>query len=137
MSKKDPTKKDLSESDICDRYITPALHKAGWKKSQIRREYSFTDGQVIVRGETPEWERRKRADYVLFHHTNQVIAVIEAKDNSHSVEAGIQQAQGYANKEAIVEIIREFGSDNRYTTAPQELKRRFITISVCRTPVLL
>ena len=41
------SKKDLSEADICDRYITPALYEAGWKKSQIRREYGFTDGQMI------------------------------------------------------------------------------------------
>jgi type I site-specific restriction endonuclease len=45
------SKKDLSEADICDRYITPALYEAGWKKSQIRREYGFTDGQMIVRGQ--------------------------------------------------------------------------------------
>ncbi|PSN14185.1 restriction endonuclease [filamentous cyanobacterium CCT1] len=90
-------KKELSEADICDQYITPALHQAGWKRSQIRREYGFTDGQMIVRGLMAARGARKRADYVLFHHTNQPIALIEAKDNKHSVNAGIQQALGYAD----------------------------------------
>jgi type I restriction enzyme R subunit len=88
-------KKDLSETDICDRYITPAINDAGWKRSQIRREY-YTDGQMLVRGQLAARGGRKRADYVLFHHTNQVIAVIEAKANNHSVGAGMQQALGYA-----------------------------------------
>ncbi|MBD2016147.1 DEAD/DEAH box helicase family protein [Microcoleus sp. FACHB-53] len=90
------SKKDLSEADICDRYITPALYEAGWKKSQIRREYGFTDGQMIVRGQMAGRGARKRADYLLYYPSNQPIAVIEAKDNNHSVRAGIQQALGYA-----------------------------------------
>jgi type I restriction enzyme R subunit len=89
-------KKDLSEADICDRYITPALYEAGWKKSQIRREYGFTDGQMIVRGQMAGRGARKRADYLLYYPSNQPIAVIEAKDNNHSVRAGIQQALAYA-----------------------------------------
>ncbi|MEG3900931.1 DEAD/DEAH box helicase family protein [Microcoleus sp. B4-C5] len=89
-------KKDLSEPDICDRYITPALYEAGWKKSQIRREYGFTDGQMIVRGQMAARGARKRADYLLYYPANQPIAVIEAKNNKHSVRAGIQQALAYA-----------------------------------------
>uniref|UniRef100_UPI0025B59BEE EcoAI/FtnUII family type I restriction enzme subunit R n=1 Tax=Trichocoleus desertorum TaxID=1481672 RepID=UPI0025B59BEE len=90
------SKKDLSETDICDRYITPALHQAGWKKSQIRREYGFTDGQMMVVGPLVSRGKRKRADYLLFYQSNQPIAVIEAKDNHHSVGDGMQQALGYA-----------------------------------------
>lgn len=90
------SKKDLSEADICDRYITPALYQAGWKKSQIRREYGFTDGQMIVRGQMAARGTRKRADYLLYYPSNQPIAVIEAKDNNHSVRAGMQQALAYA-----------------------------------------
>lgn len=90
------SKKDLSEADICDRYITPAIYEAGWKKSQIRREYSFTDGQMIVRGQMAARGARKRADYLLYYPSNQPIAVIEAKDNKHSMSAGIQQALSYA-----------------------------------------
>jgi type I restriction enzyme R subunit len=91
------SKKALSEADICDQFITPALHQAGWKRSQIRREYSFTAGQMIVRGTMVARGAQKRADYVLFHHTNHPIAVIEAKDNKHSVRAGMQQGLGYAD----------------------------------------
>lgn len=90
------SKKDLSEADICDRYITPALYKVGWTKSQIRREYGFTDGQMIVRGQMASRKARKRADYLLYYPSNQPIAVIEAKDNNHSMRAGIQQALAYA-----------------------------------------
>jgi type I restriction enzyme, R subunit len=90
------SKKDLSEADICDRYITPALYEAGWKKSQIRREYGFTDGQMIVRGQMAGRGARKRADYLLYYPSNQPLALIEAKDNNHSVRAGIQQALAYA-----------------------------------------
>ncbi|WP_235110083.1 hypothetical protein [Acaryochloris sp. 'Moss Beach'] len=82
------TKKSLSEADICDRYITPAIDGAGWKKSQVRREYSFTDGQMIVRGQLTTRGKRKRADYLLFYPQNQPIAVIEAKDNKHSLGGG-------------------------------------------------
>ncbi|MBD3886213.1 DEAD/DEAH box helicase family protein [Phormidium tenue FACHB-886] len=90
------SKKDLSEADICDRYITPAIYDAGWKKSQIRREYGFTDGQMVVRGQIAARSIRKRADYLLLYQPNQPIAIIEAKDNNHSVRAGIQQALAYA-----------------------------------------
>lgn len=68
------TKKDLNEADICDRYITPALYEAGWKKSLIRREYSFTDGQMLMRGQMVGRGRPKRTDYLLYHQSNQSIA---------------------------------------------------------------
>lgn len=90
------SKKDLSEADICDRYITPSLQNGGWKKSQIRREYYFTDGQMLVRGQMTGRGKRKFADYLLFYQTNQPIAIIEAKDNNHSVRSGMQQALSYA-----------------------------------------
>ena len=90
-------KRELSEADICDHCITPALEQAGWPKAQIRREYTLTQGRIIVRGKLVARGKRKRADYVLFHHPNQPIAVIEAKDNKHSIGAGMQQALGYAD----------------------------------------
>lgn len=90
------SKKELSEAGICDRYITPSIQNAGWKKSQIRREYYFTDGQMLVRGRMTGWGKRKFADYLLVYQTNQPISIIEAKDNNHSVRAGMQQALAYA-----------------------------------------
>lgn len=91
-------KKDLSERDICTKYITPALINAGWDiKKQIREEVTFTDGRVIVRGSLTGRGKRKRADYLLYHKSNLPIAVVEAKDNNHSVGAGMQQAINYAD----------------------------------------
>jgi type I restriction enzyme R subunit len=90
-------KKALSESDICDRYVTPALDTAGWTTNQWRREYGFTDGKIIVRGKLVARGKRKRADYLLFYKPNLPIALIEAKDNNHSVGSGMQQALAYAD----------------------------------------
>jgi len=92
------TKKDLSEADIKEKYITPAVTKAGWNEhTQLGREIFFTDGRIYVKGKITARGKRKFADYILFYKPNVPIAIIEAKDNNHSVKAGIQQALGYAN----------------------------------------
>jgi len=90
-------KRNLSEEDIKSRYITPAVEAAGWEKEQIRFEYNFTDGRIIVRGNVAARGKRKRADYILFYKSNIPLAVIEAKKNTYSVGAGLQQAVDYAN----------------------------------------
>ena len=91
------TKKDLSERDICTQFIVPALKNAGWDiEKQVREEVFFTDGRIYVKGNITTRGRRKRADIILYYKPNIPIAVIEAKDNNHSVGAGIQQALGYA-----------------------------------------
>ncbi len=91
-------KKQLSERDICTKYITPALARAGWDvTTQVREEYPLTRGRIIVRGKLHTRARHKRADYVLFYKPNIPIAVIEAKDNNHSLGDGMQQALGYAD----------------------------------------
>ena len=91
------SKKDLSERDICTKYIQPALEKAGWNPlTQIREEVSFTDGRIYVKGNLTSRGKRKRADYVLYYKPNIPIAIIEAKDNKHSVKSGIQQGLNYA-----------------------------------------
>lgn len=91
------TKKELSERDICSKYIQPALEKAGWNSlTQIREEVSFTDGRIYVKGNLTSRGKRKRADYILYYKPNIPIAVIEAKDNKHSVKAGMQQGLNYA-----------------------------------------
>jgi type I restriction enzyme R subunit len=90
-------KKALSERDICTKFITPALTKAGWDVQQhIREEVSFTKGRVIVRGKMTTRGEAKRADYILYHPSGVALALIEAKDNHHAVGAGMQQALGYA-----------------------------------------
>ena len=91
-------KKDLSESDIKAKFITPSITGAGWdEQTQIGREIFFTDGRIYVKGRMTARGKRKFADYILFYKPNVPIAVIEAKDNKHSVRGGIQQALGYAN----------------------------------------
>ncbi len=91
-------KRALSEQDICTKYITPALEEAGWDiHTQIRQEYTITQGRVIVKGRgKPSRETPKRADYVLFNKGNIPVAIIEAKDNNHSVGHGMQQGLSYA-----------------------------------------
>jgi type I restriction enzyme R subunit len=90
-------KKQLSERDICTKFITPALEQAGWDvNTQIREEFSITKGRIIVRGKLHTRAKHKRVDYVLFYKPNIPIAVIEAKDNTHSIGDGMQQGLGYA-----------------------------------------
>jgi type I restriction enzyme R subunit len=90
-------KKDLSERDICSKYISPAVKQAGWDEmAQIREEVNFTKGRIIVRGKLVTRGKAKRADYILYYKPNIPIALIEAKDNNHSVGDGMQQGLEYA-----------------------------------------
>jgi type I restriction enzyme R subunit len=90
-------KKALSERDICTKFITPALVRARWDvQAQIREEVELTRGRVLPRGKPGTRARGRRADYVLYHRPNLPIAVVEAKDNKHSLGAGMQQALDYA-----------------------------------------
>jgi len=102
-------KRSLSERDICTKYITPAIEKAGWEKhTHYFEEVSFTDGKIYVRGKLTARGAKKRADYILYYKPNIPIAIIEAKDNNHSVRAGIQQALDYAR---ILDIPCVFSSN--------------------------
>ncbi|KAF0128005.1 MAG: helicase type I site-specific restriction-modification system restriction subunit, partial [Xanthobacteraceae bacterium] len=90
-------KRSLSERDICTKFITPALRKAGWDEMlQIREEGSFTKGHIIVRGKLVSHGHAKRADCILYFKPNIPLALIEAKDNTHSVGDGMQQGLDYA-----------------------------------------
>lgn len=87
----------LSERDVCTKFITPAVVAAGWDlQTQIREEVSFTKGRIVVRGKLHSRGKAKRADYILYARPNLPIALIEAKDPSHSVGDGMQQALNYA-----------------------------------------
>ena len=135
-------KRDLSEEDIKVRYITPAVEQSGWDKKQIRCEYAFTAGRIILRGNITSRGKQKRADYLLFYKPNLPLAIIEAKDNKHPVGAGLQQAIEYAealdvkfvyasNGDAFVEQdlitgdIRNLSLDE--FPSPDELYHRYIT----------
>ena len=90
-------KTSLGESDTRAKFITPALHRAGWDEAmQIHREVSFTKGRIIVRGKLVSRGKGKRADYILYYKPNLPIALIEAKDTTHAVGDGMQQALDYA-----------------------------------------
>ena len=89
-------KRDLSEEDIKARYITPAVEQSGWDKKQIRYEYAFTAGRIILRGNITKRSKKKFTDYLLFYKPNLPLAIIEAKDNNHPIGAGLQQAIEYA-----------------------------------------
>ncbi len=89
-------KSGLTETDIRSKYITPALQNAGWDlHKQIREEKYFTDGRIRVRGSVAKRDAGKKADYILYYKRGLPLAVIEAKDNSHSLGAGLQQGLEY------------------------------------------
>jgi len=94
---------ELSERDICTKFITPAIQQAGWSQHQFREEVSLTDGRVMVRGKLAARVRNpdakggpKRADYVLYARSSAPLAVVEAKQAHFPVGQGMQQALAYA-----------------------------------------
>lgn len=91
------SKKDLTERDICTKYITPALVRSGWDiQLQVLEEFAFTHGRIYVKGKLTARGEQKRADYILFYKPGIPVAIIEAKDNQHTVGAGMQQGLRYA-----------------------------------------
>ena len=91
------SKKSLSERDIITKYILPSIEQSGWnKQTQIREEVSFTAGRIFVKGKKTKRGERKRADIIIYYKPNIPVAVVEAKDNNHTVGAGMQQALEYA-----------------------------------------
>lgn len=90
-------KNDKSEEDIKREYITPALETRGWKDNiTMETAVTFTDGKVNLRGNRVTREHAKKADYILYINKNNPIAIVEAKDNNHSISYGMQQAKEYA-----------------------------------------
>lgn len=133
------SKKEMSEEDIKLQYITPAI-TSKWDRGKITMETQVTDGKINLKGNFVFREKPKRADYILYLNANNPIAIIEAKDNKHSVSHGLQQAMTYAqmldlpfayssNGEGFVEHDfltgkeRQFGLDEFPTEA--ELVARF------------
>ena len=88
-------KKSMSEEDIKLQYITPAI-TSKWDKGKITMETQVTDGKINLKGNFVFREKPKRADYILYLNANNPIAIIEAKDNKHSISHGLQQAMTYA-----------------------------------------
>lgn len=88
-------KKQMSEEDIKLQYITPAI-TSKWNREKITMETRITDGKINLKGNFVFREKPKRADYILFLSANNPIAIVEAKDNTHSISHGLQQAIAYA-----------------------------------------
>lgn len=113
--------KELSETDIRTKYITPAILKAGWDiDTQIREEYPITKGRIIAKGKICKRDNPLKADYILFYKQNIPIAVIEAKDNNHTTAHGMQQALQYAKMMDIPFVFSSNGDGfvfhNKYIT---------------------
>ena len=132
-------KPHLSERDICTKFITPAVQQAGWDEmSQIREEVSFTKGRIIVRGKLVTRGKAKRADYILYYKPNIPLALIEAKDNNHSVGDGMQQALEYAETLDIPFVFSSNGDgfvfhDRTGTSADEGNEPRARRLPVART----
>ena len=93
-------KKQMTEEDIKLQYITPAI-QAKWGLNRITMETKITDGRINLKGNLVIREKPKKADYVLYLNKNKPIAIVEAKDNNHSVSYGLQQAITYARMQDI------------------------------------
>lgn len=132
-------KKHLSESDICDKFITPAVLGAGWDSAtQIRREVSFTMGRIIVRGKLVTRGKLKRADYILYYQ-HIPIALIEAKDNCCTPQDGMQQGLDYARTLDIPFVFASNGDSFIFhdRTGQSEQLETNLTLDAFPSPAIL
>ncbi len=141
-------KKSLSERDICTKFITPAIVKAGWDaNTQFLEEVSFTDGKIYIRGKLHSRGQAKRADYILYYKPNIPIAIVEAKDNARQVlealldkyaDEGIENIESFKVLNVIpftdfgsrIEIVDEiFGGKKKYLEAVTGLETELYKIA--------
>ena len=80
----------MNESDVRLKLIDPVLKKSWDADNQIFTEYYFTDGEIIVRKNLHIRKKPKKADYLLMYRREMPIAIVEAKDSNHTVEAGLR-----------------------------------------------
>lgn len=125
-------KKTFSELDICDQFITPHIIGAGWDQStQIGRDVTLAPGPVVVRGNMSSRNKKKKkfADYVLSWKPGVPVAVVEAKDNNHTVSQGMQQALGYADILNVPSALSSngdaFASHNKKPEAGEDIETQF------------
>ena len=91
-------KKQMTEEDIKYNFITPAIQSKGWSdKITMETQVKFTDGKINLKGNVVKREPAKKADYILYLNSNNPIAIVEAKDNNHTVSYGLQQAFAYSS----------------------------------------
>ncbi len=132
------SKKKLSEQDIRTKFITPAIEKAGWDKiTQLGEDVTLTEGKIFIRGKLYARGKVKRADYVLYYKPNIPVAIIEAKDNNHTVRQGIQQALGYRDLLQDVPCVYSSNGDGffeHYLTASNGKIEREIALDAFPSP---
>ncbi len=134
-------KKNQSESDICDKYIRPAMETAGWNgMDQIYREFPRPAGRVVVRGQKSYRDKTTvlRVDYALFYKLNIPLAVVEAKENNHALGAGMAQAINYAR---LLDVPFSFSSNGdgfvfRDATMATGVLEQTISLDVARVESL-
>jgi type I restriction enzyme R subunit len=127
-----------NEADTCRQYVLPKLAATGWTDEQIREQYIFTDGRILVQGRQAGRAKRKRADYLLCYQPSYAIAVVEAKADYRSPADGMQQAKSYAetlgllfayatNGRGILEFDRSTGLERQLDTfpSPKDLWNRY------------
>ncbi|MBL8276586.1 MAG: type I restriction enzyme HsdR N-terminal domain-containing protein [Pelomonas sp.] len=127
-------KKSLSERDICTKFIAPAISAAGWDiQRQVREEVSFTKGRIIVQGKLHSRGKSRRADFIPYHQPNLPLAVIEAKDNTHTVGDGMQQALDYAEALDVPFVFSSNGDGFLFhdRTGNAALTETELTLAIC------
>jgi type I restriction enzyme R subunit len=127
-------KRSLTEQEIRTRFITPAIKAAGWTDVQIREEYAITKGRIIARGGSYKRDKAKYADYVLFYKPHIPIAIIEAKDNNHTVSDGMQQALGYAEQLRVPFVFTSNGDGFTFHNRNSEDNNRETILSISEFP---
>lgn len=99
--------------------------------TQIRREVTLAPGPVVVRGNVASRNKKKKkfADYVLYKEPGVPVAVVEAKDNNHTVSQGLQQALDYAEILNIPSAYSSngdaFASHNKVPPAGEDIETQF------------
>lgn len=127
-------KRSLTEQEIRTRFITPAIKAAGWTDVQIREEYAITKGRIIARGGSYKRDKAKYADYVLFYKPHIPIAIIEAKDNNHTMSDGMQQALGYAEQLRVPFVFTSNGDGFTFHNRNSEDNNRETILSISEFP---
>lgn len=127
-------KRSLTEQEIRTRFITPAIKAAGWADTQIREEYAITKGRIIALGGSYKRDKAKYADYVLFYKPHIPIAIIEAKDNNHTISDGMQQALGYAEQLRVPFVFTSNGDGFTFHNRNSEDSDRETILSISEFP---
>lgn len=133
-------KKELTERDICSKFITPNVVAKGWDlDDQVREEVYFTAGRVQINGNKVKRGEAKKADYILYYKSNLPIAVIEAKDNNHPITGGLSQAIEYGQILDIPFVYSSNGDgfvEHDFTKEKGKIERE-LTLNEFPTPIEL